>query len=193
MEGGAKNYFYPKKNDTEGAILEIEHYWKELPPPPPGKFWERRGDKTWQLLDVPKNNDEDGDIIFSEPVVINHIVMPSDSLQGLCLRYRAKAVDVRRWNCFSGNNIKAFKSLKIPIEPGPLPKRAIQQETPELLLQIFRNETGESTAEAKVYLSEANGNLEAALRAWREDESFATAHESKSGMKSAVVEGEETK
>jgi translation elongation factor EF-Ts len=53
----------------------------------------------------------------------------------------------------------------------------------EITVQQFRNATGESLAEARVYLEDANYDLEAALFAWRSDEQWELG---KSGISSAT-------
>jgi hypothetical protein len=44
----------------------------------------------------------DGQINFINPSVLEHVVMPGDTIQGICLRYRVSAIELRRHNGFSG-------------------------------------------------------------------------------------------
>jgi LysM repeat protein len=47
---------------------------------------------------------------------IQHIVLPTDTLQGICLAYKVSAMRLKKENGFSGNNIQLGpKILKIPI------------------------------------------------------------------------------
>lgn len=96
--------------------------------------------------------------------------MPEDTLQGICLRYRVSVMEVRRINLFSGNNIQCKKTLRIPLTKGVTITG--QENTQDVLLQKFRNETNESTAEARVYLDDNNWDVEAAVRAWKADENW---------------------
>ena len=48
--------------------------------------------------------DADFHMNFPNPSVLEHVVMPGDTIQGICLRYRVSAVELRRHNNFSGNN-----------------------------------------------------------------------------------------
>lgn len=152
---------------------ELDYYGKPLPPTPPGIYWEKiDGDAKWELkraLDNSKVNDGNR-VVFSSSSVIEHVVMPHDTLQGLCLRYRVSANTIRRVNMFSGSAIQFKKVLRIPIESGVAVE--LQVDSHDLLLQKFRNETGEGLLEARVYMEDAAWDLSAALAAWRQEESW---------------------
>ena len=47
-------------------------------------------------------NDGGLQVNFPYPSVLEHVVMPNDTIQGICLRYRVSAVELRRHNGFSG-------------------------------------------------------------------------------------------
>jgi len=165
MEGGTLIW---KSQVVVNNSPDIEYYGKPLPPPPHGMIWERNPEGNWYLVQlespVPTPT---GQVIAEEPGVIEHVVMPSDTLQGICLRYRVSAVDVRRMNMFSGNNIQFKKTLKIPVAAGtPV---VYQPNSPELALQIFRNATNEGPIEAKIYMEENGNDVQKAITAWRAD------------------------
>jgi len=67
------------------------------------------------------HNDHNGSMNTTSPSssfssYIEHKVLPTDTLQGLCLAYKISAVKLRMANKFSGNSlILAPKTLKIPI------------------------------------------------------------------------------
>lgn len=109
-------------------------------------------------------------VVVDEPTIIEHTVMHDDTLQGICLRYRASVMEIRRMNLFSGNNIHCKKTLLIPLKKGVIVTG--QENTKDVILQKFRNETSESLAESRVYLEDNNWELERALKAWREDEQW---------------------
>jgi LysM repeat protein len=167
MEGG----YLPWKNKSKEVVDELEAISKPLPPPPHGKKWERAEDGEWELKDVvvePALPAVQSDV--EEGSIIEHTVMPEDTLQGLCLKYGCSATDLRRLNMFSGSSIQCKKSLHIPTKRGLV--IAPQEQTEAVVLQKFRNATGESLQEARLYLEDAGNDLQAALAAWKEDESW---------------------
>jgi hypothetical protein len=103
--------------------------------------------------------------------VIEHIVVPTDTIQGLCLRYRISALQLRQHNNFSGQAFRSKRSLRIPIEPG-LPI-SIQQQAgnKEIIIQAFMNESGEADREARFYLNGNDWDVNKALEEWRADDS----------------------
>lgn len=82
-------------------------------------------------------------------------------------------MNLRQYNNFSGNSFRSQKSLRIPIEPG-IPV-SIQTSSNDVIIQKFKNITGEDTMEAKYYLEENNWDLLSAIAslngdaAWFED------------------------
>jgi hypothetical protein len=143
---------------------------KPLPPPPPGFYWERLPDKSWELKRYQHDVHASNAVVFEAPSVIEHVVLHTDTLQGLCLRYRVSAVTLRQYNNFSGNAFRSKKYLRIPIEPG-LPV-SLQLGSEDALIQRFKNETSESESEARYYLVGNNWDVAKALREWSGDESW---------------------
>lgn len=167
MEGG----YLPWKNQkVENNCPSPDYFTKSLPPPPAGQFWERDLEGNWKLMKLSDNTNEDGTVSFTQPSIIEHIVMPIDTIQGLCLQYHAKAIDIRRMNMFSGNNIQVKTKLLIPINAGVAIRPQI--ETEEVILQKFKNITQEQTLEARIYLEEHKWNFENALQAWKNDNNW---------------------
>lgn len=109
-----------------------------------------------------------------------HTVLPTDTLPGLCLRYRTKATILRQLNKFSGSNLHLAPSkLIIPLGPdgqklldaGSM--RAQDQTTPEYKLQAFLTEFPHLTqSERRAYLEMSDWDLDEAMRSAREDESW---------------------
>lgn len=150
---------------------DIDYFSKSLPPPPSGHFWERQDNGEWVLFRLPVDETSGlNSMEFTKPSIFEHTVMPTDTLQGICLRYRVSPVTLRRMNMFSGNNIQFKKTLLISIEGGCMIE--FQQNTEEVTLQKFRNITQEGVAESRLYLDEHGWNLELALAAWRNDETW---------------------
>ena len=151
--------------------LSLADYGKSLPNPPVGFYWERQDDRTWDLKQFSKHSSAEPEAVtFQNPANLTHLVMPHDTLQGLCLRYRVNATELKRFNMISGNNIQVLREVKIPISHGqPV---VIQAEDADVTMQRFKNATGESKEEALIYLEDHGWQLDAALLAWRADEAW---------------------
>lgn len=171
VDGGMEGGYLPWKNKRTEVVDQLRELEKPLPPPHPGKLWHHLDNGEWVLLDKPP--EQDGNAALTTVAVngyIEHTVMPDDTLQGICLRYNCSATDLRRMNTFSGNSIQFKKSLIIPVTPGAqvLP----QLDKQDVLIQKFRNATGESVAEARIYLEDAGYMLDQALEEWKKDEQW---------------------
>lgn len=146
-----------------------------------------------KLLSEDKESSSQKYVCTNNLVYFEHVVMEEDTLPGLCLRYHVSATTLRRVNVFSGNNIKGFKILRIPVDPN-IPVVA-QTQTEDVLIQKFRNMTmNEGKAEARIYLEENNWDIDKAISAWRGDESWSnttqTVPESFSVMEEASTHGD---
>lgn len=167
MEGPWKVWRHQR---IENNSPDLDSYGKPLPSPPPGYYWERLIDKSWELKKYQGPTSTPETIIFEAPVVIEHVILPSDTLQGICLRYRISAVALRQYNNFSGSAFRSKRYLRIPIEPGyPV---NVQLSSEQTLIQRFKNESGESEREARFYLEGHNWNLLEALAEWSGDEKW---------------------
>lgn len=168
MEGGS----LPWKTQTiVNNSPDISTFSKPLPPPPHGFYWEKKQDDSWELLAV-QNDSVNGvkRTKVENPSVIEHTVMPSDTFQGICLRYHVSATELRRVNMFSGNNIQFIKTLKIPLAPGV--EFESQVDGPEVLVRRFSNLTNEGHAEATLYLQENGWDVDKAFAQWQVDENW---------------------
>lgn len=168
-EGG----WLPWKNQRpDKDVVDLEYFKKSLPPPPAGFEWKKKSDGNWELCKhqnevvVEKTVNVDENV----PDVIEHTVMSEDTLQGICLKYNVSVRELRRINLFSGTNIQVKHTLLIPLKRGAV--AVTQVETREVLLQKFRNATGEGIQEAKMYLDDHAWNLTNALAAWKIDEQW---------------------
>eukprot|EP01039_Chlorochromonas_danica_P006425 gene6425-7084_t len=182
MEGG----IYPwKTQKIDCSSPSLDSYGKPLPPPPTGFVWERQADGSWILSKHTDVSPGPNSITLTSPSVIEHVVMPEDTLQGLCLRYRVSAVDLRRANLFSGNNFHFKKTLRIPLVAGSIIQP--QLDSPEVKLQLFVNATGEGRVEARLYLEDHNWDVDKAIKAWKEDENWNNDHQEASSSFAADV------
>lgn len=172
--------------------VDSDFYAQSLPPPPVGFMWERNCDGSWELLNIEeikrkKSYGQDNDNTktdlqkITQPTVIEHTVLSTDTLQGLCLKYGTTAITLRRQNCFSGNNIQVFKTLRIPLEAGAFVVLQTTTDSKDIILQKFKNDTGEIELEAKLYLEDSGWNLDKAIAQWQGDDQW-----TKSNPKSAI-------
>eukprot|EP00592_Proboscia_alata_P008448 CAMPEP_0194363288 /NCGR_PEP_ID=MMETSP0174-20130528/11121_1 /TAXON_ID=216777 /ORGANISM="Proboscia alata, Strain PI-D3" /LENGTH=284 /DNA_ID=CAMNT_0039136641 /DNA_START=131 /DNA_END=985 /DNA_ORIENTATION=- len=104
---------------------------------------------------------------------LEHVVLPSDTLQGLCLRYKVKPVVLRQVNMFSGSTLfLAPKKLLIPCSGNIDISKVRQDTTSEMfkahsfLSQVngLRRFTGFSNKEARVYLDLNDWNVDEAVK-----------------------------
>lgn len=145
---------------TDNRDIVMIDFDRPLPNPPSGYYWSKNEeDKSWilQQFDLTTANDDSNTVenqtTFGQGAVIEHVILPADTIQGICLRYRVSATELRRWNHFSGSTIKHLSSLKIPVDHNH--SVLIQShDTPDVLLQRFKTRTHESTNESLFYLSE---------------------------------------
>jgi len=109
----------------------------------------------------------------AESSYLEHIVLPTDTLQGLCLAYKVSATQLRMENKFSGNSLQmAPKKIKIPMN-GVTKGMVIKTQdrtSKEFKLYAFVAEIPTmELIEAKAYLDLSNWDLDEALRSARED------------------------
>jgi LysM repeat protein len=112
---------------------------------------------------------------------IEHVVLSTDTLQGICIAYKVSATHLRRANHFSGTLHSAPKKLVIPISKQALRTgfiRVQDTDTKEYKLHSFLAEfSGISEAEAKSYLELADWELKDAMRSAKEDREWDSADE----------------
>ena len=180
-EGGTPLWSHEKRARQQkiiGSVIPQDYYTKPLDRPPEGKIWQQTHDGSWLLVSLPTGTAEHK---ASSPVdlsndkinesIVEHTVLSSDTIQGICLKYRITATILRRHNFFSGNNIQGLAVLRIPVNPNA-PPIEIQINSNEAKLQRFKNATGETGREAKIYLDEAGWDVDRAIDFWKCDESW---------------------
>ena len=104
---------------------------------------------------------------------MDHVVLPTDTLQGLCLAYKTSATRLRMINGFSGNSLQlAPKKLRIPISKSGL-IRIQDTSSKEYKLYAFNAEMPTmELVEAKAYLDLSNWDLDEAIRSAKEDDGW---------------------
>lgn len=201
-----------KTNRDNTVYADYSNLQKPLQSPPVGFSW-IRSEKTgeWELLnesngerishisDLPPLNTRQKPVeaVKVEELAdfIEHVVMPEDTLQGICLRYKVKVNILRRINGFTGDHFRTEKILRIPTEqlrnsPGAvfLP----QTRTDDVLVQLFKGETGLGSIEARLYLEDHEFDLEKAKAAWKADEEWEDAELKKQAAITETVKKENT-
>uniref|UniRef100_A0A7S4QUU5 LysM domain-containing protein n=1 Tax=Ditylum brightwellii TaxID=49249 RepID=A0A7S4QUU5_9STRA len=193
-----------QKVEAFGPTADYSNLSKPLPSPPDGMVWDQDvTTKEWKLISspeqkavVPKNEEnketlnDDIDVLkqmareeekqkerqkSAGPTHIQHIILPTDTLAGICLKYKISAVKVRQINRFSGSNLHlAPNPLIIPIvDPQLLVDGVIKvqnTESREFKRGAFRARflslrDGEITS----YLEMNNWDLEAAMQNAKDD------------------------
>lgn len=109
---------------------------------------------------------------------VEHVVLPTDTLQGICIAYKVSATHLRRANHFTGTLHSAPKKLVIPLSKQALRAgfiRVQDTDTKEYKLHYFQAECPDiSITEAKAYLELADWDLRDALQSAKEDREWET-------------------
>jgi len=106
---------------------------------------------------------------------VEHIVLPSDTLQGICLAYKISLTRLRQVNHFSGNSLTgAPRKLIVPLSKKALRSgfvRVQDQNTTEYKIHAFLAKLPHirKEAEALEYLEATNWNVAEAVQSARED------------------------
>jgi hypothetical protein len=170
-----KSSITPYWKAPEDVVPTLDSFGKPLPSPPLGYYWIKKEDHSWELARFSEKASTQEHESFDAPVVLEHIIVPGDTLQGLCLRYRVSAVELRRHNNFSGNNISYLKKLRIPIDHS-MPVIRQSEDSHEVMIQKFRQITHENVTEAKYYMEESGWDIKRALEAWHSDSTWSGHH-----------------
>jgi hypothetical protein len=121
----------------------------------------------------------------------HHVVTATDTFQGICLKYKITATQLRQANCFSGTSLTlAPKVLKIPhvVNAQPATTLEMMQQQPSslhssqenkiaLVMAKSRNDGGGESLflkrnEIRAYLEMSDWNVESALDEIRADRQF---------------------
>ena len=121
--------------------------------------------------------------VLAEPngeAYMNHVVLPTDTLQGLCLAYKTSATRLRMENNFSGNSLHmAPKRLRIrnsavgtAYEKGAKVRTQDRTSREYKLYALLAEMPSMELVEAKAYLDLSSWDLDEAIRSAREDEGW---------------------
>jgi len=141
-EGGLLSWKRQKLTQN-GPVADYSEILIPLPSPPKGKTWKKNeNSKEWKLIDETeepisekkksqikvlqeqhKEYDFDGKVsklkegYSDDHDFVEHVVLPSDTFQGLCINYKITSYQLRQANMFSGTNLKlAPKKMIIPVK-----------------------------------------------------------------------------
>ena len=120
-----------------------------LPNPPAGQQW-IRVNNDWQLVSTP--DDADAPAPAPEPSAPReHVVLPSDTLQGLCLRYKTTARKLKQANPSLDLGNSSLRGVAVLRIPGSGPAQPLTEEVQMASLRAAVPSL--SAAEARFYLS----------------------------------------
>ena len=147
-----------------------------LPPPPAGLTWRRPDGGTWTLVETPAADADGADEPWKDadgnmPTHVEHVVLESDTLAGICIRYKVKERALRQENRFDGARIHALKVLRIPAAKLRRGAR-LQEDGPAVREQQLMGAASLARLEARVYLANADGDVAAALAEALADAAF---------------------
>ena len=163
-----------------------------LPNPPAGQQW-IRVNNDWQLVSTP----DDADAPAPEPSAPReHVVLPSDTLQGLCLRYKTTARKLKRANPALDLGNSSLRGVAVLRIPGSGPAQPVTEEVQ--MARLRAAVPALSAAEARFYLS-VEATVEGAIAraradaAWERGNDWSTARsqpEPDRGVEAAVASAE---
>lgn len=117
------------------------------------------------------------------PLLVDHVVLESDTLSGLCIRYGVRPRDLKKHNpSFDGRSLRGCDVLIVPWTRGER-----QNVTREVNVQKFRAATHLDRRSAAFYLDAANGDLDEAFGAKRRDDVFESTVDATGEPRIAVV------
>ena len=143
-----------------------------LPNPPAGQQW-IRVNNDWQLVSTPP---DDADAPAPEPSAPReHVVLPSDTLQGLCLRYKTTARKLKQANPALDLGNSSLRGVDVLRIPGSGPAQPNSQDVK--LARVRAAVPSLSNAEARFYLS-VEATVEGAVARARADAAWERRHTS---------------
>jgi len=110
------------------------------------------------------------------PEFYEHLVVPRDTFQGLCLRYRVKAHVLRKHNGLSSDCLRGLEVVRIPTDRKPTSSAAAAEDdlttNAAAVQKLRRLVPGLGSIEAKLYLEDHEYSVTKALEAWKADEEW---------------------
>mmetsp|Transcript_22694 Transcript_22694/g.59237 ORF Transcript_22694/g.59237 Transcript_22694/m.59237 type:complete len:311 (-) Transcript_22694:25-957(-) len=167
-------------NDDLAALVK-----QPLPKPPHDSMWvkdEESGDySVVKKPDTPGDSEQgmamDGKQVITPaeevPEFIYHVVMPEDTLVGICMRYRVNKRLLQRHNAFVDDfSFRCCEKIKIPTAALKDGVHVQSNDEEAVKLQRMKNATKLPTIEAKLYLDDHGWNVDAAIVAFQADNAW---------------------
>eukprot|EP01129_Flabellula_baltica_P001694 TRINITY_DN11630_c0_g1_i1.p1 TRINITY_DN11630_c0_g1~~TRINITY_DN11630_c0_g1_i1.p1 ORF type:complete len:269 (-),score=87.14 TRINITY_DN11630_c0_g1_i1:49-855(-) len=141
---------------------------------------DKKEDKKEEKIEEESFEEIDTLVKIDGTTFLKYVVEESDSLVGICLKFKLKKAVVKKINkIFSDDQIKAVNFLLLPYNAELMGDYAPLEETgKENLITQFIIHAKVSRDEALVYLETNDYNLEQALSEWKEDIEFEKQHKS---------------
>mmetsp|Transcript_35902 Transcript_35902/g.83225 ORF Transcript_35902/g.83225 Transcript_35902/m.83225 type:complete len:305 (-) Transcript_35902:79-993(-) len=167
-------------NDDLAALVK-----QPLPKPPHDSMWvkdEESGDySVVKKPDIPGDSEQgmamDGKQVITPaeevPEFIYHVVMPEDTLVGICMRYRVNKRLLQRHNAFVDDfSFRCCEKIKIPTAALKDGVHVQSHDEEAVKVQRMKNATKLPTIEAKLYLDDHEWNVDAAIVAFQADNAW---------------------
>ena len=174
-EGGLFAWKRQTIDEHRGPAASYRSIRGPLPAPPKNMEWVH-DEKTreWRLVGKVVTVVEASVIDDDAPHdFVMHAVQPTDTFQGICLRYKITPTELRRANCFSGSNLSlAPNPLKVPIHSNVGVAEAVPVNGPtrESQIQTVRRACPHlSVSEAKCFLELHDWDVAKAIRDARDE------------------------
>mmetsp|Transcript_68709 Transcript_68709/g.192666 ORF Transcript_68709/g.192666 Transcript_68709/m.192666 type:complete len:191 (+) Transcript_68709:95-667(+) len=185
-EGGLFAWKRQHVDHGRGPAGSYHNLRRPLPEPPKDMHWIQDLDThEWHLTKiVPALGDEKEAFGIQDastiPGMIEHKVLPTDTFQGICLKYKITPTELRRANGgFSGTNLYLVPNpLQIPINSQYLQQKQMASTTTSgritpaqkiRQLQLGFAPSSLSTSEAKCYLELNDWDVDKAMENARDD------------------------
>eukprot|EP01083_Nonionella_stella_P091684 256375_1 len=149
-EGGI--YPWKRQNLNVAKAADYSNLQNPLPKPPPGSAWYRDpSTREWKVIStenvdvgapaIVAVNDKAESLLPGDSDYLSHHVQPTDTLQGICLKYHVTPTEIRQSNRFSGSNLAlAPDSLMIPLKRNlpPIVKQPAQDSKDQKINAFMR-------------------------------------------------------
>jgi LysM repeat protein len=149
---------------------------KPLPKLPNDCEWNQdKVTKEWRVVSIPKSNttgtvEQDDSSLLGQNQTLSttHKVLPTDTIQGICLKYKISPHELRKANHFTGDNLYlAPETLIIPTKNVIDPKSVKMSQFLQAVSQSSKKSIGEK--EAIAYLDINNWDVDIAVNMAMDD------------------------
>ena len=170
-EGGMLAWKRQAIDEHRGPSANYQNLKLPLPVPPKGMIWVHDESTHEWKLHVEKQDssevleDDEGSKSLDDNFVW-HTITPTDTFQGICLKYKVSAMALRRLNHFSGSNLGLVPNpLRIPRSLKSASNALTEQSKDPCPIQAIRRACPELTQkEAKCYLELHDGDVSKAIK-----------------------------